>query len=502
MDQNLGSLSHESLRLLAEASAILNSSLDLRQVLDNIASSAAKVMNAEGGSVLLHDRQRSKLVFVSATGDRSHLVLGQEFDADLGIAGRVATTGVAEIVSDVQSDKGFYGGIDKISHTATQTLMAAPMIVEAEVIGVIEVLNRLEGEFTSSELELLQVFANLAAIAARNAQRHEKLKKKHKSLSDQVLRTDQIVGDSPAIREIKGLCDRVARSSASVLLLGETGTGKELFAKYIHTTSPRADEPFIAVHCAALSDTLLESELFGHEKGAFTGAIAQHAGRFESADGGTIFLDEIGEIPHATQVRLLRVLQEKQFERVGGTSTIKCDVRVIAATNRDLKAMIAEGSFREDLYYRLNVFPVTLPPMRKRAEDIPELAEYFVVRTSQNMSLSPPSISAAATAMLMRYAWPGNVREIQNTMERAVLMCDGNTIEAADLPVEVTGSSSVEGGESAAGSDASLWDVERAMIVKALRDNKWNQSQAARHLGISRDNLRYRTKKYKIVKGE
>jgi Nif-specific regulatory protein len=502
MEQLFGSLSHDSLKLLTEASAVLNSSLDLRQVLDNIAASAAKVMYAEGGSVLLHDRPRSKLVFVSATGERSHLVLGQEFDAELGIAGRVAATGVPEIVSDVQSDAGFYRGIDEISNTKTQTLMAAPMIVENEVIGVVEVLNRIDGEFRSAELELLQVFANLAAIAARNAQKHEKLKQRHKSLCDQVLRGDQIIGESPALKEVKALCDRVARSAASVLLLGETGTGKELFAKYIHSASPRSDEPFVPVHCAALTDTLLESELFGHEKGAFTGAISQHIGRFESADGGTVFLDEIGEVPLSTQVRLLRVLQEKKFERVGGSTTISCDVRIIAATNRDLKAMIEKGEFREDLYYRLNVFPVTLPPMRKRAEDIPRLAEYFVVRTSQNMGVPSPVISPAASAMLMRHHWPGNVREIQNTMERAVLMCDGATIDVADLPQEVTGASSAVGGDKGSSSDASLWDVERAMIVKALRDAKWNQSKAARQLGISRDNLRYRIKKYEIGKSE
>jgi len=493
------SLSRESLTLLAEASAFINSTLDLKTVLDNIAESAAKVMGAEAGSVLIHDKPRAKLVFVSATGERSHLVLGREFDADLGIAGRVAATGKAEIVDDVATDRGFYHGIDEISNFKTRTLAAAPMIANREVIGVVEVLNRIEGEFNDGDLELLKVFANLAAIAARNAQTHERLNQHHQFLCEQVLKADQIIGESEAIKAVRALCDRVTGSSVSVLLLGETGTGKELFAKYIHNNSSRFDKPFVIVHCAALTETLLESEIFGHERGAFTGAVSQQAGRFELADGGTIFLDEIGEISPATQVKLLRVLQEQAFERVGGGTTIKCDVRVVAATHRNLKAQIAKGEFREDLFYRLNVFPVTLPALRERIDDIPRLAEYFVARAAGRSGMRPPAGSPATSAMLTRYAWPGNVRELQNIMERAVLMCDGQTIQICDLPVEISGGSA---DDVAPQREETLWGFERAMIVKALRDSNWNQSQAARQLGISRDNLRYRVKKYDISKQE
>ncbi len=501
MDQNTiassSTFSHESLRLLAEASAVINSTLDLQTVLDRIAESAAKVMQAEAGSVLLLDKHRSKLVFVSATGERSEMVIGREFDSDLGIAGRVTRTGQPEIVHDVQTDRGFYRQMDKISHFTTRMLMAAPMIAESEVIGVVEVLNRVDGEFAKSDMDLLMVFANLAAIAARNAKAHERLKRRHRDLCEQVLKDQRIIGDSKAIREVISLCNRVASSSASVLLLGETGTGKELFAKYVHNASLRADEPFIAVHCAALSETLLESELFGHEKGAFTGAVSQHVGRFESADGGTIFLDEIGEIPLSTQVKLLRVLQEQTFERVGGSSTVRGDVRVVAATNRDLKAEIVRGRFREDLFYRLNVFPVTLPPMRKRREDIPQLVDYFATHAAEKMGLPPPRLSNDASAVLMGYDWPGNVRELQNIMERAVILSHGEPIGVSDLPLEIAGTIAAE---DAPKSDGSLWDFERSMIAKALKDSGWNQTQAARALGISRDNLRYRVKKYEITK--
>ncbi len=490
-------LSHESLRSLADASAAINSTLDLKTVLDNIAASAAKVMCAEAGSVLLHDKPRSKLVFVSASGERAEMVIGKEFDVELGIAGRVAATGRPEIVGDVQADQNFYRKMDEISKFKTRSMMAAPMTAENEVIGVVEVLNRVDGEFADGDLELLTVFANLAAISARNAKTHERLKQQHRDLCEQIRKGQKVIGDSKAIRDVITMCGRVAPSSASVLLLGETGTGKELFAKFIHRASPRCEEPFVAVNCAALTETLLESELFGHEKGAFTGAVSRQIGRFESADEGTIFLDEIGEIPLSTQVKLLRVLQEHTFERVGASSPVKCDVRIIAATNRDLRSEIAKGRFREDLFYRLNVFPIDLPPLRKRREDIPRLVDYFGAQSAEKMGLPAARLTTDASAVLLSYDWPGNVRELQNVMERAVILSHGEPIDVNDLPVEIAGDLS---DSEAPQTEGTLWDFERSMIVKALKDADWNQSQAARSLGISRDNLRYRVKKYEIVR--
>ncbi|MFH0983854.1 MAG: sigma-54-dependent Fis family transcriptional regulator [Planctomycetota bacterium] len=495
-----GNISRASLRALTEASAAINTSLDLPQVLNTIARSAASVTEAEASSVLLLDKRRNKLVFVAAYGKHAAHLVGQEFDAGLGIAGQVVAGGHPILVPNAAESDEHYKGIDQKSGFHTQELIAAPMVVQNEVVGVVEVLNPTGGRrFKPDDVELLQVFGNLAAIGARNAQSHQKLKRENQGWRTTAAGDRTIVGESAALREVLRLCDKVATSTATVLLLGETGTGKEMLARYLHDASLRREAPLIAINCAALTETLLESELFGHEKGAFTGAVSQKIGRFEMADGGTLFLDEIGDISPSTQVKLLRVLQEHEFVRVGGTRTVACDVRIIAATNRDLTAAIAAGRFREDLYYRLNVFPIRLPPLRERREDIPALAEHCTARISRQLGRSVVRISNAAMAILAGHRWSGNIRELQNVIERAVLLCDGESIEPAHLPQDIAGPASAM---LPAQGDGSLWDYERAMIVKALADHHWNQSQAARALGISRDNLRYRVKKYDIRQPE
>ena len=306
-----------------------------------------------------------------------------------------------------------------------------------------------------------------------------------------------LIGSSPAMEAVYRLTRKVARTGASVLLLGETGTGKEVTARQVHAASPRSERPFIAINCAALPETLLESELFGHEKGAFTGAHAEKMGRFELADGGSLFLDEIGDISMSTQVKLLRVLQEREFVRVGGTKTISTDVRIIAATNRNLREAMEAGTFREDLYYRLNVFPINLPPLRARREDIPLLVDHFIQVSCVHLGCMKPTVSDEAMALLASYRWPGNIRELQNVIERSVLLADGATLVPAHLPKEIIGDEPMA--ETPKG-ESSLWGYEKALIVKALRENGWNQSKAARSLGISRDNLRYRVKKFNIEK--
>ncbi len=305
-----------------------------------------------------------------------------------------------------------------------------------------------------------------------------------------------IIGKSPRMQAVFDLVERVAQTGASVIIYGESGTGKELVAKAIHFLSPRRHQPYIQVNCAALPETLLESELFGHERGAFTGAVARRQGRFELADGGTLFLDEIGELSPAVQVKLLRVLQEKAFERVGGGETLRVDVRIIAATNRDLSAAMAEGRFREDLYYRLNVVPITLPSLRERREDIPLLVEHFLKKfdgQGRVVGLTPE-----ASKLLTEYRWPGNVRELENAIERAVIICRQNRVTAEDLPPEVrdvamparrSGIKLPEGG-------VSLREVEKELIRQALDRAGGNQTAAARLLGISRHTLLYRLQKY------
>jgi two-component system NtrC family response regulator len=312
---------------------------------------------------------------------------------------------------------------------------------------------------------------------------------------------DEIVSTSHAMEEVLNMAGRVASSNATVLLRGESGTGKELVAKAIHYHSPRANFPLIKVNCAALPETLLESELFGHEKGAFTGAATKRIGRFEAADKGTLFLDEIGELTPGMQVKLLRVLQEHEFERLGGNQTIKTDVRVIAATNRDIERAIKEDKFREDLYYRLNVVSIVIPPLRERKEDIPGLLGHFIAKYGEENKKQISGISAEARDLLMRYSYPGNVRELENIIERAVVLSKKGVITAADLPIHVqtaTGEVKFPAQDLKGSLNETLDTVERGLILEALKESGGIQTRAAEKLGISERVLRYKLKKYKI----
>ncbi|RCK73349.1 MAG: Response regulator of zinc sigma-54-dependent two-component system [Ignavibacteriae bacterium] len=310
-----------------------------------------------------------------------------------------------------------------------------------------------------------------------------------------------IVSQSAAMENVLNTASRVARSKASVLIRGESGTGKELIAKAIHFNSQRKEKPFIAVNCAALNENLLESELFGHEKGAFTGADKQRRGRFELADGGTIFLDEIGDIPLATQVKLLRVLQEQQFERVGGSETIKVDVRIIAATNRNLEDLIKAGTFREDLYYRLNVVTIDIPPLRNRREDIPALLEYFLKKFASEQKRDNIAFSKEAWELLLRYNYPGNIRELENIVQRAVILSRQNLITTNELPQvvkEFQKEGDLQKPEMLTSLPAQVEKLEKELIFEALRLTNGNQSKAAEMLGISERNLRYKLKKWGV----
>ncbi len=312
---------------------------------------------------------------------------------------------------------------------------------------------------------------------------------------------NEIVSTSHAMEEVLNLAGRVAASNATVLLRGESGTGKELVAKAIHYNSPRANFPLIKVNCAALPETLLESELFGHEKGAFTGATAKRIGRFEAADRGTLFMDEIGELTAGMQVKLLRVLQEREFERLGGNQTIKADVRVIAATNRDIEQAVKDGKFREDLYYRLNVVSLVIPPLRERKEDIPALMGHFIKKYGNENRKAISGVVAEARDLLMRYSYPGNVRELENIIERAVVLSKKGVITTADLPIHVKGAMS-EGELPAQVLKGSLNEtldtIERGLIIEALKESGGIQTRAAEKLGVSERVLRYKLKKYKI----
>ena len=309
---------------------------------------------------------------------------------------------------------------------------------------------------------------------------------------------DRIVGRSRAISEAKALLQKVAASPAStVLLTGESGTGKDLAAKVLHYQSDRASRPFMNITCSALTETILESELFGHERGAFTDARQQKRGLFESADGGTVFLDEIGEMAPALQAKLLRFLEEKTFKRVGGVADIRVDVRVIAATNRNLEDEVRKGRFREDLYYRLNVLPIVLPPLRSRTEDIPSLVHYFVDAFNREFRKKVRGVTNEAMRRLQAYGWPGNIRELRNAVERAMLLAEGTELTADQFPVAAAAPRLTESVElPAAGID--LEQLERSLVVQALQRSGWNQTRAATLLGLNRDQIRYRIEKFKL----
>jgi len=312
---------------------------------------------------------------------------------------------------------------------------------------------------------------------------------------------DRIVGQSTAIVGVRALLQKIATSPAStVLLTGESGTGKDLAAKVIHYASDRASHPFMNITCSALPETLLESELFGHERGAFTGADRQKRGLLESADGGTVFLDEIGEMVPALQAKLLRFLEEKTFKRVGGSVDLRVDVRVIAATNRTLEDEVRAGRFREDLYYRLNVLPITLPSLRQCAEDIPLLVHYYVDTYNQEFRKHIQRVSPDAMARLKSYGWPGNIRELRNAVERAMLLCEGTELTADDFPMTAAGGARLSERVELPATGIDLEQLERSLVVQALERSGWNQTRAATWLGLNRDQIRYRIDKFKLEK--
>ncbi len=341
-------------------------------------------------------------------------------------------------------------------------------------------------------------------ILIHKALEHRQLVSENRLLREQLtekFKFDQIISGSEVMEEALNLAGRAAPSKATVLITGESGTGKELIARAIHFASPRKDQPFVAVNCAALAENLLESELFGHEKGAFTGADRQRKGRFELAHRGTLFIDEVGEIPLATQVKLLRVLQEQTFERVGGSEMIKVDVRIVAATNRHLEELIEEGRFREDLYYRLNVVRINVPPLRKRKSDIPLLVDYFLKKYAAENNKKMTGISKEAMDLLMKYNYPGNVRELENIIEQSVVLSRSEIITVRDLPMTVIGGHSESKKTDPFGEGTFIERVEafeRALIEQALEQAQGVQTQAARILGITERHLRYKLQKYRM----
>ncbi|MDR1072860.1 MAG: sigma 54-interacting transcriptional regulator [Treponema sp.] len=482
-------------KTFVEINTRINSNFqDINALLTEIMDSAARLCDAEASSLLLVDKETGFLYFEVALGPKGSDVKRFVVKSGEGIAGWVFERNEAIILSDAESDKRHLFAISRDIGYPCETMIAVPMRIKEKCIGVLEIINKKGGRlFTESDMEWLEVFANQAALAIANTQSmeqaHGEIQRLQVELTDKQEREQgyhTLIAKSPIILEKLAIVERIAQTDSSALILGESGVGKELFAEQIHLCSPRRNAPFIRVNCAALPENLLESELFGYVKGAFTGAASNRKGRFELADGGTIFLDEIGELPLSVQAKLLRVLQQKAFERVGEATPVTVNLRILAATNRDLEAMVEKGEFRNDLYYRLNVLPLYVPPLRQRTEDIPELAQFFLKKYSLEMKKQFDGFSEDALQAMLTYSWPGNIRELQNCIERACVLGRHKRIGEGDLFFKKT--DFVEKEESRDLKTA-IDSFKAQFIKKALEENKWNQTATAKVLDIQRTYL-------------
>ena len=522
------------LAAIYEISKLLSSSLDLDTTLSGVLKILDQFLGMKRGTVTLLDPDTGELFIEEALGLSSQERQRIRYQQGEGITGQVLKTGMPVLIPDIGAEPRFLNKTQmrrlEDSHVA---FLAVPIKVGREAIGVLSVdRSPTERRFSFQEdFRFLSMVAGLIGQAVRLSRRVEKerqaFEEERARLRESLKATytpqglSHIVGRSEAMQAVFQAVTHVARSRATVFLRGESGTGKELIARAIHYNSPRAEGPFIQVNCAALPETLLESELFGHEKGAFTGAVATRKGRFELAHGGTLFLDEVGEMPLSIQVKLLRVLQERRFERVGGTRTLSADVRIVAATNRDLEQAVALGQFREDLYYRLNVIPIHIPALRERREDIPLLVEHFLAVFNRENGRHV-RISDEAMEVLLRYSWPGNVRELENCIERVVVLARSEWVRPEDLPFEVRRGEAVglAAGIGAPANPAavpaaalaaapaspravplkeSLKDLEKQRIQEALNRAAGVQAKAARLLGMNPRQLAYRIRKYGIA---
>jgi len=501
--------STQQLELLYDVSRSLHALIELDDLLPVVVEKTKQLLGAEGCSVILLDETGRELYFPWVSPENSEVAerLRQlRMPADKGIAGTVVQTGESLLVPDVYRDPRFYSAVDQQTGGATRSIVCAPLRTQRGIIGVIECINKQSGTFTQADLTFLEALAGSIAVSIENARLYQTLKLSEARLRDQVVllarerpvrtRFTDIVGGGPAMEKVFSLVESAISSPITVMLQGETGTGKEVIARAIHFEGPRREKAFVAVNCGAFTETLLESELFGYRKGAFTGANADKRGLFEAADGGSIFLDEIGDTPPALQVKLLRVLERGEFIPVGDTQVRRVDTRVISATNKDLLAEVRAGRFREDLYYRLNAFPIHIPPVRDRREDIPPLVAYLLRRLAQKWGKHEMTVAPEAMECLLRYPWPGNVRELEHELERAVTLAgDAATLHPEHFSERILGAATGAGRVRLAGSLKQARDgFERDYIAHVLRTQRGNVSHAARVLGISRVMLQKKMK--------
>ena len=493
---------NEELAALLDVSMILNSSFELEKNLLNAMKTLSEHLDMQRGTITLFDRKTGELRIAVAHGLTREQIARGKYRIGEGIVGRVVETGSPMVIPDLGKEPLFLNRTKARIEKDNVSFLCVPITIKDEVLGVLSV-DRIFDKMVSVEedLRVLQIIATLIGQAIKIHSAYETERQKKEELTKELKNRyslPNIISVSDKMEDVTKTCLKVANSRANVLLRGESGTGKELIAKALHYESDRSNMPFVALNCAALPETLLEAELFGYEKGAFTGAIGAKPGRFELANKGTIFLDEIGDINLSIQAKLLRVLQEHTFERLGGTKTIHVDVRVVAATNRNLEEMVKAGKFREDLYWRLNVVPIFIPALRDRREDIPPLIEHFLKRFNKeyekNITINPDALR-----YLIEYAWPGNVRELENTIERLVVLNESGIIKADELPAYIKDKISIKNYTSEGSLIVEKERLEKERIIEALKKCNFNQSKAARLLGITQRQIGYKIQKYGIT---
>lgn len=473
------------LNALLKISTCLSTVRELTTLQHELLETLLDTIPAERAAILFVKENSEALVASFGRDKKSQTE--QPIRISRSVAERVRNEGVSVLCVDVREDESV-SGAESLLAAQVRSLICVPLLVRERLTGLIYIDSSSPGKvLDEGHLQLLAAVGSIAAVAIENVQRLEWLEGENKRLHQEINLDHNMIGESPRMREVYRFIERIAPAEATVLIRGESGTGKELVAHAIHHNSERADKPFVAINCAVLSETLLESELFGYEKGAFTGAVAQKRGRFEVADGGTLFLDEVGELTPATQSKLLRVLQERQFERLGGTRTIDVDVRVIAATNRNLEIAIKDGTFRQDLFYRLNVISFTLPPLRERREDISLLAYHFAAKYSKKCKRQVSGISPEARACLVAYDWPGNVRELENAIERAVILSNTDVIMPEDLPETLLGIAPAQ--PNLSNYQQAVIEMKKQFLLRALDQANGSYTEAAKLLGIHRTNL-------------
>ena len=498
---------YKEITLLFDLSSQLMRSRNITEELPLVLKKMCDYLDAESSFLNVLDRKSSKIFIEVAHGLSPTQLARAKYKVGEGIIGRVVETAQAVVVPEISKSRLFLNRIKQDLQVDGQelTFICVPIVMDRKVAGTLSMTRKFNPKITIEEdKRLLSIIGSLIAQAVSVRQERleeiEQLKRENRVLHERVGSDSfpiNMVGNSSKMRDVYALIDMVAPTNSTVLIRGESGCGKELVADAIHRAGSRSKKPFVKVNCSALPDSLIESELFGHEKGSFTGAEKQRKGRFELADGGTIFLDEIGDIPLTTQVKILRIIQEKEFERLGGTETIKVDVRIICATNKNLEEAITKNEFREDLFYRINVFPLFLPSLRDRRNDIPVLVDHFIAKYNSINKTAIKRITTSAINMLMVYKWPGNVRELENAIERACILSTDNVIHSYNLPptLQTADSSNTH---SRGGLTYTVEKIEKQLIREALVSTKGNIMQAAKNLKITERMLGSRIAKYKI----